>query len=106
MAAAPEPIGLFLAGDVHPGNAADDPLYLPLYRRVRTILGQTGLLYTGDCKMAALETRAEIAKDGDFSLTRLPMTGEVAAQFARGVEAAITGGKAAQVVGVGVADEL
>ena len=82
MAAAAEPGGLFLAGDVHPGNAADDPLYLPLYRRVRDLLGQTGLLYVGDCKMAALETRAEIAADGDFYLTRLPLTGEVAAQFA------------------------
>src|SRR4051812_10615941 len=35
MAAAAEPSGLSLAGDVHPGNAADDPLYLPLYRRGR-----------------------------------------------------------------------
>src|SRR5262249_56586166 len=33
MAAAAEPAGLFLAGDVHPGHAADAPLYLPLYRR-------------------------------------------------------------------------
>jgi transposase len=54
MAAAAEPSGLFLAGDVHPGNAADDPLYLPLYRRVRELLGQAGLLYAGDCEMAAL----------------------------------------------------
>src|SRR5438874_5952255 len=106
MAAAAEPAGLFLAGDVHPGNAADDPLYLPLYRRVRTMLGQTGLLYTGDCKMAALETRAEIAKNGDFYLTRLPMTGEVAAQFASWVEAAITGEKASHVVTLRVDDEL
>ena len=37
-----------------------------------TLLGQTGLLYAGDCKMAALETRAEIAAAGDFYLTRLP----------------------------------
>src|SRR5262249_28478201 len=50
MAAAAEPAGLFLAGDIHPGNAADDPLYLPLYRRVGALLGQTGLLYTGDGK--------------------------------------------------------
>ena len=76
MAAVAEPTGLFLAGDVHPGNAADDPLYLPLYRRVRTLLGQTGLLYAGDCKMAALETRAEIAANRDFYLTRLPLTGD------------------------------
>jgi transposase len=98
MAAAAQPGGLFLAGDVHPGNAADDPLDLPLYRRVRPLLGQTGLLYVGDCKMAALETRAEIAAHGDFYLTRLPLTGEVAAQFAAWVEAALTGDAVAKVV--------
>jgi transposase len=98
MAAAAEPSGLFLAGDVHPGDAADDPLYLPLYRRVRALLGQAGLLYAGDCKMAALETRAEIAAHGDFYLTRLPLTGEVAAQFPGWVEAALTGEAVAKVV--------
>jgi transposase len=106
MAAAAWPGGLFLAGDVHPGNAADDPLYLPLYRRVRALLGRTGLLYVGDCKMAALETRAEIAADGDFYLTRLPLTGEVATQFASGVEAALTGEAVAEVVEIRRDEEL
>ena len=106
MAAVAEPSGLFLAGDVHPGNAADDPLYLPLYRRVRELLGQTGLLYAGDCKMAALETRAEIAATGDFYLTRLPLTGEVAAQFADWVEAALIGDAAAKLVEIRVEEEL
>src|SRR3954471_8346390 len=98
MAAVAEPTGLFLAGDVHPGNAADDPLYLPLYRRVRTLLGQTGLLDAGDCKMAALETRAAIAASQDFSLTRLPLTGTVPAEFAAWVEAAIVGDQAKELV--------
>jgi transposase len=98
MAAVAEPSGLYLAGDIHPGNAADDPLYLPLYRRVRTMLGQTGLLYAGDCKMAALETRAEIAAHGDFYLTRLPLTGTVPAQFAAWVEAAVVGDQAAKLI--------
>jgi transposase len=106
MAAAAEPSGWFLAGDVHPGNAADDPLYLPLYRRVRELPGQDGLLYTGDCKMAALETRAEIAAAGDFYLTRLPLSGEVADQFTAWVEAALTGAAAAQLVEIRVEDEL
>jgi transposase len=106
MAAAAEPSGLFLAGDVHPGNAADDPLYLPLYRRVRELLGQAGLLYAGDCKMAALETRAEIAATGDFYLTRLPMTGEVSAQFTAWVEAALTGEPAANLMEIRLEDEL
>ena len=98
MAAVAEPTGLFLAGDVHPGNAADDPLYLPLYRRVRTLLGQTGLLYSGDCKMAALETRAEVAANQDFYLTRLPLTGTVPAEFAAWVEAAVVGDQAAALI--------
>jgi transposase len=98
MAAAVQPGGLFLAGDVHPGNAADDPLYLPLYRRCRGLLNRTGLLYVGDCKMAAIETRAEIAAAGDFYLTRLPSTGEVAAQSPTWVEAALTGDAVAKLV--------
>jgi len=106
MAAVAEPVGLFLAGDVHPGNAADDPLYLPLYRRVRTMLGQTGLLYSGDCKMAALETRAEIAAKGDFYLTRLPLTGTVQAQFAVWVEAAVAGDQAATLIAIRREEEL
>jgi transposase len=106
MAAVAEPTGLFLAGDVHPGNAADDPLYLPLYRRVRTMLGQAGLLYSGDCKMAALETRAEIAANRDFYLTRLPLTGAVPAQFSEWVEAAVVGEQAATLIDIRRGEEL
>src|SRR3954468_24911341 len=106
MAAVAEPTGLYLAGDLHPGNAADDPLYLPLYRRVRAMLGQAGLLYAGDCKMAALETRAEIAAKGDFYLTRLPLTGTVQAQFAAWVEAAIAGDRAATLIAIRRGEEL
>src|SRR5208337_54167 len=84
MAAAAEPTGMLVASDVHPGDAADDPLYLPLIRRVRELLGRTGLLYTGDCKMAALETRGEIDAHGDFYLTPLPMTGETSRQESSG----------------------
>src|SRR4029079_8997201 len=98
MAAVAEPTGLYLAGDVHPGNAADDPLYLPLYRRVRVLLGQTGLLYAGDGKMAALEPRAAIAANQDFYLTRLPLTGTVQTQFTDWVEAAIVGDRAAKLI--------
>src|SRR5512147_3280124 len=106
MAAVAEPTGLFLAGDVHPGNAADDPLYLPLYRRVRTMLDQSGLLYSGDCKMAAVETRAAIAANQDFYLTRLPLTGAVQTQFAAWVEAAVVGELAAQLIEIRRDEEL
>jgi len=66
MAAAAEPSGHLIACDIHPGQCADDPLYTPLIQRVRGIMGRSGLLYAGDCKMAALATRAEIAAHDDF----------------------------------------
>lgn len=53
--------------------------------------GQTGLLDSGDCKMAAMETRAEIATNQDFYLTRLPRTGTVPTQFAAWAEDAVVG---------------
>ena len=106
MAAAAEPTGLLVASDVHPGNAADDPLYLPLIRRVRELLGQTGLLYTGDCKMAALETRAEVDAQGDFYLTPLPMTGETQREFGAWVDAAISGPMRQQLVEIRIGSEL
>jgi hypothetical protein len=68
MAAAAQPTGQLLACDVHPGNAADDPLYLPLLARVRGLVGRRGLLYAGDSKMAALATRADIAAHQDYYL--------------------------------------
>jgi len=39
---------------------------------VQTSLGRQGLLYVGDCKMAARETRAFIARQGDYYLCPLP----------------------------------
>lgn len=81
MAAAAEPSGHLIASDLYPGQTADDPLYLPMTRRVRSLLGRNGLLYVGDCKMAALATRAELVAEGDYYLMPLPMTGDTPKQF-------------------------
>jgi|ETNmetMinimDraft_26_1059896.scaffolds.fasta_scaffold18476_2 transposase len=71
-----DPLGLPIAADIVPGNQADDPLYVPIYQRIRQTLGKKNLLYVGDSKMAALETRAAIQEGEDFYLMPLPMTGE------------------------------
>ena len=105
MAAAAEPRGQLIACDVHPGDAADDPLYLPMIGRVRALLGRTGLLYAGDCKMAALETRAEIQARGDYYLTPLPMTGETKDQFDTWVEDAVSGPRRVDLVAIGIGEE-
>jgi transposase len=72
MQAVLDPLGMPLATDVVSGERADDPLYLPTITRVQESLGRRGLLYVGDCKMAARETRACLQTCGDCYLCPLP----------------------------------
>jgi transposase len=76
---------------VHPGQAADDPLYVPLMKRVRQMLGQSGLLYMGDSKMSALATRVDIVASGDYYLMPLPRTGDTKDEFEVWVDAVVAG---------------
>jgi transposase len=71
MLSALDPLGMPIATDVVPGQRADDPLYIPAMARVREGVGQRGLLYVGDCKMGALETRAFVQAGGDDYLCPL-----------------------------------
>jgi transposase len=71
MLASLDPLGLPLAVDVVSGERADDPLYLPCYRRVKQVLSEKGVLVVGDSKMSAFPTRAAIAFGADFYLTPL-----------------------------------
>jgi transposase len=73
-AAVLDPLGLPLATAVVPGNSADDPLYIPAIQSVQKALGVGGRTYVGDCKMAALGTRAFVAAGGDFYLCPLSET--------------------------------
>src|SRR5436309_2091383 len=60
------PFGLPQATAVVAGQRADDPLYVPAIRRVRCSTGRRGVVYVGDCQMAALGTRAVVAQGGDY----------------------------------------
>ena len=77
MLGALDPLGLPVATLVVPGNCADDPLYLPTFRRARKVVGTGGRLYIGDTKMGALETRAFIEAGDDFYLSPLAQVGDV-----------------------------
>ena len=79
MLGALDPMGLPLAVDVVSGEQADDVLYVPMYQRIRQTLGQRGLLYVGDAKMGAIESRATIQAGGDWYLMPLAMVGETPA---------------------------
>jgi len=74
MLASLDPLGLPLATQVVAGNYASDPLYEPAIEQVRRTLNQEGILYVGDCKMAASKTRAGIEKSHDYYLMPLPAT--------------------------------
>ena len=69
-----DPLGLPLTTTVVAGNTADDPLYLPEIANIRQIAGSRGLTYVGDCKMAALGTRAAIVAYGAYYLCPLSAT--------------------------------
>jgi len=71
MLASLDPLGLPIAVDIEPGNVADDPLYVPIYHRLKQIIKEKGLLVVGDSKMSAIGTRGEIVVGLDYYLTPL-----------------------------------
>jgi hypothetical protein len=73
-AAALDPLGMPLTCLAVPGNGAAGPLYVPEVRKVQQAFIQPGKLFVGDCKMAALATRAPVAATGDHYLCPLPLT--------------------------------
>ena len=86
MMASLDQLGLPLVCDVEPGNRADDPLYIPSYRRAKEMLEEVGLLVVGDSKMSALQTLATIVAGRDHYLTPLTETQEEKAQLSELLE--------------------
>jgi transposase len=66
-----DPLGLPLGVTIVSGQRADDGLYIPAIQQAQQTLGRKGLLYVGDCKMAALPTRAYVQQSGDYYLCPL-----------------------------------
>lgn len=89
MSGALDPLGLPLATDVVSGERADDGLYWPIIARMQRMLGRQGVLYVGDCKMSAWETRARIMMAGSQYLCPLPRTGTTPELLEQWVHAAL-----------------
>jgi transposase len=70
-----DPLGMPLATEVLSGERADDGLYIPIMERLQTGLQTPGLLFVGDCKMSAVDTRAYLARHQDYYLSPWPLTG-------------------------------
>lgn len=71
MLSALDPPGLPVATQIVSGERADDLLSPPAIEQVSQSLNEHGLLSGGDCKMAALETRACVQAQQDSSLCPL-----------------------------------
>lgn len=71
MLSALDPLGMPVATQVVSGARADDKLYIPAIQQVSASLDEHGLLYVGDCKMAALATRTFIQNSQDYYLSPL-----------------------------------
>ena len=93
-----DPLGMPLATEVLSGERADDGLYIPIIERIRIGLNKTGLLFVGDCKMSALETRAYLARHQDWYLSPLPLTGATAEAMDAWITAGVTQGEAGKLV--------
>ena len=91
-----DPLGMPLATDVLSGERADDGLYIPIIERIRSGLNKTDLLFVGDCKMSALDTRAYLARHQDWYLSPLPLTGATAAAMDAWITTGVTQGEAGQ----------
>jgi transposase len=88
------PLGMPLSTDVLSGERADDGLYIPIIERIRVGLQTPGLLFVGDCKMSALDTRAYLARHQDWYLSPLPLTGTTAAAMDAWITVGVTKGEA------------
>jgi transposase len=87
------PLGMPLSTDVLSGERADDGLYIPIIARLRGGLQTPGLLFVGDGKMSALDTRAYLARHQDWYLSPLPWTGATAAAMDAWITVGVTKGE-------------
>jgi len=72
MLSALDPLVLPVATQIVSGERADDLLSSPAIEQVSASLHEHGLPYVGDCKMAALETRACVQAQQDYYLCPPP----------------------------------
>jgi transposase len=68
MLSALDSLVLSVATQIVSEERADDRLYLSAIAQVSKSLDEHGLLCVGDCKMAALQTRAYLQAQQDFYL--------------------------------------
>jgi transposase len=89
-----DPLGMPLSTDVLAGERADDGLYIPVIDRIRKGLHKSGLLFVGDGKMSAWDTRAHMVGHQHVYLSPLPLTGATAEAMETWITAGVAPGEA------------
>ena len=87
-----DPLGMPLSTAVVSGERADDGLDLPIIKRIRSGLRTPGLLFVGDCKRSALDTRAYVAQHQDWYVSPLPLPGATAGAMDAWITTGVTKG--------------
>ena len=91
MIAMADPLGMPIVTQVMSGEHADEGLYIPAIEQITLTLGTPNLLFVGDCKMSALDTRALIQAQGHCYLSPLALVGKTPNLLQGWVEAAVSG---------------
>jgi transposase len=85
-----DPLGMPIVCDVVSGEKADDPLYIPCIDRMMATLKDSGLLFVGDCKMGAFDTRFHLESHAQFYLCPLANVGQTAVDFPEWIQVGMT----------------
>ncbi len=75
MLATLDPMGMPLVSATLPGNGADDPLYVPTWKRLAEIIGHTDFLFLADSKASSWSNRGQIDRDGGIYCFPVVMSG-------------------------------
>jgi transposase len=59
-----DPAGIPLVSSTLAGNGADDPLYVPTWHKLVSVIGHKQFVYIADCKAASQGNRAQIDAAG------------------------------------------
>jgi transposase len=75
MLATLDPLGMPLVSATLPGNGADDPLYVPTWKRLAEIIGHTNFLFLADSKASSWSNRGQIDQQGGVYCFPLALSG-------------------------------
>lgn len=75
MLATVDPLGVPLLSATLEGNGADDPIYVPTWKRLAQIIGHRDFLFLADCKASSWSNRGQIDREGGIYCFPVAMSG-------------------------------